>query len=572
MKADAADLSMRGRSRPPARDVLGPDWWAAVVARSSGYSSDGSAARDIDPLDYAHACDPHDPDPHDPDPRDAQPHVRDPHMWDPRGSAGAEDSSAPCDGIAPGDDATSETGSSGPGPGVGGRASWVLVGRVREAAGELAVAGVPESAAICMAEVEDLVWARDRLSSAIAARVGRVHATGEVKSGGHASTKTWLRSACGMSMAGAGRLVGMAVELARLPVVRGRFASGALAEGMVSAICAATAPLTDRQTELAEPILVALADEATVAEVTRAGRYLREVLCPGGLAGEADADYAGRFLIVRESCSGGVEGEFRLPREAAGRLRALLDAYAKPRAEGDDRPLRVRNADALIGFLEKEISTELLVLVNAGSLPDDIPGPTCPTPLQGAGPAAACAAGVGRPGQPAQHAKIAEPTEALEPSGGRVESPGGRVESPGGRVVLPEGRTKAHEGRAEAHEGRGEPFGGRVEGNEPVGAPAGAAEPAEAYEGRAEAPEGRAEPFGGRVEGNEPVGAPAGAAEPAEAAREVDDGCGRCGHRADRWFPGLLAATGQLLPVGDVHRLARTSTLVRIVMDAEGQV
>ncbi|WP_248965971.1 HNH endonuclease signature motif containing protein [Sphaerisporangium perillae] len=45
-----------------------------------------------------------------------------------------------------------------------------------------------------------------------------------------------------------------------------------------------------------------------------------------------------------------------------------------------------------------------------------------------------------------------------------------------------------------------------------------------------------------------------------------------CGRRADRWFPGLLAATGQLLPVGDVHRLARTSTLVRIVMDAEGQV
>ncbi|MEV7965040.1 DUF222 domain-containing protein, partial [Sphaerisporangium sp. NPDC088356] len=34
----------------------------------------------------------------------------------------------------------------------------------------------------------------------------------------------------------------------------------------------------------------------------------------------------------------------------------------------------------------------------------------------------------------------------------------------------------------------------------------------------------------------------------------------------------MLPATGQLLPVGDVHRLARTSTLVRIVMDAEGQV
>jgi hypothetical protein len=34
----------------------------------------------------------------------------------------------------------------------------------------------------------------------------------------------------------------------------------------------------------------------------------------------------------------------------------------------------------------------------------------------------------------------------------------------------------------------------------------------------------------------------------------------------------LLLATGQMLPVSSVHRLARTSTLVRLVMDTEGQV
>ncbi|WP_345533161.1 HNH endonuclease signature motif containing protein, partial [Microbispora amethystogenes] len=39
-----------------------------------------------------------------------------------------------------------------------------------------------------------------------------------------------------------------------------------------------------------------------------------------------------------------------------------------------------------------------------------------------------------------------------------------------------------------------------------------------------------------------------------------------------RGLPGLILATGQLLPVSSVHRLARTSTLVRIVMDAAGQV
>ncbi|MFC0549307.1 hypothetical protein ACFFHJ_00280, partial [Planotetraspora thailandica] len=40
-----------------------------------------------------------------------------------------------------------------------------------------------------------------------------------------------------------------------------------------------------------------------------------------------------------------------------------------------------------------------------------------------------------------------------------------------------------------------------------------------------------------------------------------------------RWkVPGLLLATGQLLSPADLERLARTSTLVRLVMDADGQV
>ncbi|MEN3533768.1 DUF222 domain-containing protein [Microbispora sp. ZYX-F-249] len=36
--------------------------------------------------------------------------------------------------------------------------------------------------------------------------------------------------------------------------------------------------------------------------------------------------------------------------------------------------------------------------------------------------------------------------------------------------------------------------------------------------------------------------------------------------------PGLLLATGQVLPISSLHRLARTSTLVRLVINAEGQV
>jgi hypothetical protein len=72
-----------------------------------------------------------------------------------------------------------------------------LVAAVEEAVSGLAVGGVPESAADCLAEAEVLVGARDRLISAIAARVGRVHRTGEAKAQGHASTRMWLRGGVG---------------------------------------------------------------------------------------------------------------------------------------------------------------------------------------------------------------------------------------------------------------------------------------------------------------------------------------------------------------------------------------
>ncbi|GAA0983704.1 hypothetical protein GCM10009555_056040 [Acrocarpospora macrocephala] len=52
----------------------------------------------------------------------------------------------------------------------------------------------------------------------------------------------------------------------------------------------------------------------------------------------------------------------------------------------------------------------------------------------------------------------------------------------------------------------------------------------------------------------------------------MEDACGTCGHAPDRLAPGLLIATGQLLPISDVHRLARTSRLVRMVINAKGQV
>nr|WP_240971479.1 DUF222 domain-containing protein [Microbispora sp. CL1-1] len=224
---------------------------------------------------------------------------------------------------------------------------------------------------MCLAEAEELLFARDRITSALADRVGRVHRAGQARQHGHASTRCWLRTAAGMTVGGAGRLLTLGAELPRLPTVREKFAAGELAAGVVEAICAAVAGLTDEQATLAEPILVDLASKAGAAEVAKAGRHLRAVLDPDGEERDERADYGRRFLRVRPGKGGGVEGEFYLPREAGARLMTLLQAYAKLRAQGDDRPLTVRQADALIALLEQKIVTELLVVVSAESLPTD---------------------------------------------------------------------------------------------------------------------------------------------------------------------------------------------------------
>ena len=82
-----------------------------------------------------------------------------------------------------------------------------------------------------MAEAEELMATQDDISCALSERVGRVHQTGEAKQHGHASTRSWLRTAGGMTITTAGRLLALAGELARLPKVREAFTKGTLAAG-----------------------------------------------------------------------------------------------------------------------------------------------------------------------------------------------------------------------------------------------------------------------------------------------------------------------------------------------------
>ncbi|TQS29195.1 DUF222 domain-containing protein, partial [Microbispora sp. KK1-11] len=388
--------------------------------------------------------------------------------------------------------------------------------------------------------------------------------------------------------------------------------------------------------------------KAGAAEVAKAGRYLRAVLDPDGEDRDEQADYARRFLRVRPTRGGGLEGEFYLPREAAARLRALLDAYAKPRTEGDDRPLRVRNADAFIALLEEKIATELLVLVNAESLPTD-PQPAAPgndhpedaedaQDAEGAegtegmkdaegtegaedGSAPGDTEGADDPGDvgstgtaPAQEEGLCPPAHPADPAdcgeaGADAGSPSytARPDPPpedaaahhahaGHRPAgdcrhaqsTPEDHNDMRRGRCRHEPGCGEQDcdeqGSDEQGQAQQDAAGGRDVCGCGGEARCSCATGTPETPGtapgmqGTVPGPEPdvpgsepgtpPGRPPGTAPetPLGTAQEASPGA------ALGTAPGLLLATGQMLPVSSVHRLARTSTLVRLVMDAEGQV
>ncbi|MEW9534774.1 DUF222 domain-containing protein, partial [Microbispora sp. NPDC049125] len=601
--------------------------------------------------------------------------------------------------------------------------SGVLAGELLRIAARLAVAAVPDIPALCLDEAETLIRARDLVTCALAARVERVHVTGEAKAHGHASTSTWLRWQTtsppadtttpgattpgttdpgatdlratdpsdtvgspaadspevgpqeggpyaagpggtragrigpGMTRAGAARMKRIAVELGRLPLVRERFAAGLLSEGSVEAITAVTAKLSDEHAAQAEPILAKLADTASSAEVAKAGRYLRELLNPGTLDKECDDDYAARFLQLRQSPTGGVEGEFRLPREAAAALVEFMTAYARPKDKDDDRPLRVRQADAFAALLTKKVSTELLVLVRAESMPDDVPAapdtdnssdtdpqqdadpqqdedgtwqdddlrqdddprqetahnahtpdepPTAtpdptpnsatgPTPGPTTGPATgpticgdppaagttpACNSSTASPStgtpagpeptdaaatdnavatgdpatEPGQPAKPAGPAKPTEP--GQAVGPAKPIPTP---ALQPD--TETHQPDPprppEEHSRQQAPPGG----TSPPGHDHPQPDPA------TRAGTGTGVGSGTRTDTGAGVREDTGGSAGTEAS---PDACRTCGHAPDRLAPGLLIATGHLLPISDIHRLARTSRLTRLVINTQG--
>ncbi|TQS27349.1 DUF222 domain-containing protein [Microbispora sp. KK1-11] len=305
----------------------------------------------------------------------------------------------------------------------------------------------------------------------------------------------------------------------------------------------------------------------------------------------------------------------------------------------------MRNADAFIALLEEKIATELLVLVNAESLPTD-PDPTDP---QSAAPGTDHSADAEDP-QDAEGAEGAEGVEDTRAPGDTASADDPRgVEDSDVEDTNPSDIATGDADNTSAPGEMGDPGGvggtdtapaqdeGLCHPADPAdcgdaGADAGSPSqtarpdppPEDAATHHAHAghrPAGDCRHAQGTPEGHndvrrgqrrhQPGGGEQGSDEQGRAQQDAADGQGVCGcggetrcSRATRTpatpgtpgtapgaaepelgrppgtvpgavlgtVPGLLLATGQVLPVSSVHRLARTSSLVRLVMDADGQV
>ncbi len=310
-------------------------------------------------------------------------------------------------------------------------------------------------------------------------RVAAVDQSGAAKSAGYSSTSAWLRSGGRTSARAAAGMRRDGRQFRRLAATVAAMVDGAISQQMGSVIASACEVLDDDgDAQVAEQTLLNLArdEHATVEKVARAGKYLRQVLDPDGHLDDDERAWRGRYMTAHLEPDGSISGSFRLPPESAARLQALLDRYARRREATDTRTQSQRNADVLIQLLVQAVTAELLVVVNAETLPDDAP----------TGPEDAAASPTDTPASPA--------------------------DEPAPRPATPQ----------------------------PAGAPA---------------------------TGDWPRGHHSNGSD-----TTCDDGCPTCGRVTNRDVPGLLLPTGHPLPAPHVRRLATTSTLFRMVVDAAGKV
>ncbi|MER7541786.1 DUF222 domain-containing protein [Spirillospora sp. NPDC127506] len=231
-----------------------------------------------------------------------------------------------------------------------------LVDAAAAIAAELAHREAPDSAAVCMTQAETLARATDQHESALAARIARVDASGEMRRWGLPSTLAWLRTRLGMREARAKERLHLARQRHRLPDITRRLTDGDLSYGYASTISAAVARLDDTDCTAAEHILLDLTGKGfSAGKVAAFGNKITDLIAERDGREQAPADvargYERSWIDSTRSLDGGRYIKGWLNAEDAAVWDGTLGPLAKPAGTDDHRDLSERTAAALTSVL-----------------------------------------------------------------------------------------------------------------------------------------------------------------------------------------------------------------------------
>ncbi len=203
--------------------------------------------------------------------------------------------------------------------------------RLAQLAAEGAFAEVPGGAMSGLTET--MHRALDRGTAAATVATGVVHTSGALEVDGFSSTKAWLQGRCRKSETEAKVLLASSAALrGEYAATAGAWLAGEVSGGAVREITRSVTlavkalPVVQRpeRTVEAEEILLAVARTSPVADVARAGKYLRFVTDPDG-ARQAQLDAYDDQQLTLKPVGAGFELHGYLAAETAARLTTALD-------------------------------------------------------------------------------------------------------------------------------------------------------------------------------------------------------------------------------------------------------
>jgi hypothetical protein len=237
------------------------------------------------------------------------------------------------------------------------------VGNLASAIDELQgedLAGVPVGA--LGDELVELFRERDRLEAECLRRLGRFDAAGGATVEGVRSTRAWLRGRCRLAPGAASERVRLARRLERtLSETRAAFAAGEIGYDHARVIARAVdaSEACAESISEAEPILVDAARDCDPLQLRRVVEHWRHMVDRDGFEADERTARDQRRLHLSETFQGRVVGDFEGDPETGALIRTAIEAFAKPRAGGDDRSPAQRRYDAFVEICEKVLDAGL---------------------------------------------------------------------------------------------------------------------------------------------------------------------------------------------------------------------